>query len=359
MKEMCREVLNLNQGEVCRIGETDAVFLVNSEGLGCISNQDGSAPKHDLLAIRVRGKIALEVEGPLCRQSGWELPGLISARRTSGQAWSVLDTRVEKKSPTALNTSSTPTPSALSSSSRRPSHGSLINAVSAEEADNVRRLVEAGADVNHMNRFGDVPLDLAIKRDNEEIVEILVDGGADAKGKDKDGNPFIHLAIRKRNPEIVRVLVEAGANPNEKDFYRNPAIQVAIVMRNPEIVRILLSGGADANDTSYDGYPVIHQAIDIGAGPEIVKILVDGGADVNAVEKLGRFAPRGPDTALGKAVRLENVEITRMLVDAGADVHAKSDEPLSSSAAEIAARSKNEEVIEIIRTAASEPLPTP
>ena len=220
--------------------------------------------------------------------------------------------------------------------------------------ESLKSLIQAGQNVNAMDRFGDTPLGIAIGDDSQEIVQVLVDGGADPNRTDGNGNSFIHLAVRQGNPEIVRTLVKAGANPDEKDFVGNPAIQVAIGKNSPDIVRILLEAGSDPNGTNFIGNPIIHEAIGIGANPDIVRILVEAGANLNAIEKPGRFSQGDENTALGEAVKLGNLEVVQLLTEAGADVNAKTI-PFGESALEIAVRQGHPEIIEILKTAASNP----
>ena len=78
----------------------------------------------------------------------------------------------------------------------------------------VRILVEAVADSNVRNRFGDSTLIQAIRTDNAEILRILVeDGGADVivRGPYKYDSTALEVAMSKGSREIVQILVDAGA----------------------------------------------------------------------------------------------------------------------------------------------------
>ena len=215
----------------------------------------------------------------------------------------------------------------------------------------MKRLIQEGADVHGRDRIGSPPLIRAVWAEVPGVLQVLIDAGADVNSTDRNGNIAIHIALRTENEEVVRVLAEAGADLTAKDAVGNPPLQVAIVLNSPQIVQILVDAGADVNGTNFIGNPLIHEAIGIGADPEIVRILVEGGADVNAIEKPGRFSVGGEDTALGKAIKLDNVEVTRILVEAGADMTAKS-EPFGESAVAIAVDRGNPEIIEILKAAA-------
>ena len=223
-----------------------------------------------------------------------------------------------------------------------PTLASLLEAIRLGDIDSVRHLVQAGANVNQTDPWGETPLHEAIRKGNAEILQILVDAGADANGRDGAGNSAIHVAVRQDNPEIVRILVDAGTDANERDAVGNPAIQVAIVLNKPDMVQILIDAGVDANETNFIGNPIIHEALIFG-NSEIIQILVNAGADVNAFEKGGRFSVGGEMTALARAVRLDYLEIVQILIDAGADVYAK--ETFGQSALEAAIDKGNPETL--------------
>lgn len=69
-------------------------------------------------------------------------------------------------------------------------------------------LVQAGADVNHRNRFGNSLLQLAALDGNEEIVKLLIDAKADVNAKDKAGFTPLSTAA---NTNIYNLLIAAGA----------------------------------------------------------------------------------------------------------------------------------------------------
>ena len=77
----------------------------------------------------------------------------------------------------------------------------------------IKRLIEAGADVNakNKNQYGETPLHWALWRDNIETTKLLIDSGADVNAKNKSGITPLAWAVDKRNIELVKLLIKAGA----------------------------------------------------------------------------------------------------------------------------------------------------
>jgi len=81
----------------------------------------------------------------------------------------------------------------------------------------VRTLIEAGVDVDHVNKLGWTGLLEAIILSDGgprhvEIVQLLVDAGADVNLADGDGvTPLAH-ARQRGYTEIAEILVAAGAH---------------------------------------------------------------------------------------------------------------------------------------------------
>jgi len=86
----------------------------------------------------------------------------------------------------------------------------------------VTALIEAGADVNAVNRRGATALHYACdprpmsggawnRSKQRSVIEGLLDAGSDIERADKAGAAPLHRAVRARSPEAVRCLLERGA----------------------------------------------------------------------------------------------------------------------------------------------------
>ena len=105
----------------------------------------------------------------------------------------------------------------------------LIYAARAGSIDAARVLLEAGADVNQVTRYGWSPLLAATQNRNYQMGKFLIEHGADVNIANKGGWTPLYLATDNRNLEggdyptrtpdmndleFIKLLLDKGANPN-------------------------------------------------------------------------------------------------------------------------------------------------
>lgn len=220
----------------------------------------------------------------------------------------------------------------------------------------VRRLVQAGTDVNGTNENGETPLMGAAREDEFSTAEFLIQNGANvnAATPERGWTPLL-LAAREGADQLIRLLLEKGADLNARAAFQEiningdhspsiltnysdaTALLIAVEENEPESVELLLAAGADVNATSKKARWVLpdgtdwHSAQKISAGNtnnlqpiyqtenwtplmeavemqsvQLVKMLLAAGADARITAGNGR-------TALSLAKELDNKEIVRML----------------------------------------------
>jgi ankyrin repeat protein len=225
-------------------------------------------------------------------------------------------------------------------------------AVSQNDPEIVRMLLDRGADPRIRNSSGNSPLWAAIivpdaaQRENAntnfiaagdhyaEIVELLLDHGADANLISRDQGAPLHQAARAGGVELTRVLLAHGARAEiQGDDRGTTPLMLAAENAHPEIVKLLLAAGANANHRDTNGYTSLMQAIgrsdrygqdydiqspDAARRIQSVRLLLDAGADPN---------PRDTyrSTALHYAARNGSSTITQLLIDHKADINARDD----------------------------------
>ena len=83
-------------------------------------------------------------------------------------------------------------------------------------------LLATGADINHKNYLGKVPLAIAASHHPyQDIVKKLLDAGADPNIADKDGQTPLHQAARCGNSMTIQHLIAAGADVNATNKWAN------------------------------------------------------------------------------------------------------------------------------------------
>ncbi len=257
----------------------------------------------------------------------------------------------------------------------------LIGAAWEGDLDEVRRLLDSGADPNgsqHDREFPRSPLNAAARNGNVDIVRLLLDRGADAdrvvrgdatplmaaarhgnyaaaallidRGADVnrvlsgDGTALINAA-RGGYIEIVELLLDHGADPNRAVSGDGALLIAAARSGNDEIVELLLRHGADADiAVSGDGSSLIEAARQ--GNLAAVRRLVEGGANVNK-------AVRGDGTPLIEACRSGNPDVVDYLLRNGADP----DRSVSGDGSPLieAARAGDERVVSMLLEAGADP----
>ena len=148
----------------------------------------------------------------------------------------------------------------------------LVNLENAEEA---KKLIAEGADVNEKAWNGDTPLHYYADYDFEEIFPVLISNGANVNVKNNKGKTPLHIVDDK---EQAQLLLSKGANVNAKDIYGRTPLHY---MNDDETVELLISNGAEVNAKDKEGQTPLHIAAE-NADSSLIKILLDYGADINA-----------------------------------------------------------------------------
>jgi hypothetical protein len=210
---------------------------------------------------------------------------------------------------------------------------SLHKAAREGDADRVRKLLDAGADVNVKNantgRLQYTPLHWAAYYGHLEIAELLISRGADLDAEDPDYSTPLYLAAEQGHPKVVEFLISKGAEVNVKSsrWGYTPLHRAAwgpVTLRKHfgageegtvseadlngnylEIVGMLLEKGAKVDVLDNDGKTPLDQAIK-NSEKEIVDLLRKHGA------KTGKeFAERFKDYFVGTIkIRFHQAELS-------------------------------------------------
>ncbi len=119
----------------------------------------------------------------------------------------------------------------------------LIASVSASNLEILKALIEAGADINFLNREKVSPLYVAISMGRVEIANELLDKKEiEINNLDKYGNSLLIIAsgaTYEGATEIVKKLIEKGANIDQVNNSKESPLDVAKYVRNSATVELL------------------------------------------------------------------------------------------------------------------------
>ena len=240
---------------------------------------------------------------------------------------------------------------------REPDGGELIALVYAARVgsiDAAQALLDAGADVNQVTRYGWSPLLAATQNRNYQMGAFLIETGADVNIANKGGWTNLYLATDNRNVEggdyptrvpdmdhldYIRLLLDSGANVNARliestetrtvftnqwlDEEGATAFLRASQSGDVELMRLLIEHGADPHINTALGVTPLSVAAGIGwvegvtsewsreQTAEAVRLLLELGIDPNYQADTGRVALHG-------AAHKGATEVVRILVAAGA-----------------------------------------
>ncbi|HBL98726.1 TPA: hypothetical protein DDZ86_03730 [Candidatus Dependentiae bacterium] len=151
-----------------------------------------------------------------------------------------------------------------------------------ENLKKIRKILNAGVDVNQCNSDGFAPLFVAINRGDKEIVELLLEHGADVNISEKTmGCTPLYLACQEGYEFIAKRLLESGALVDKSTNDGYTPLLWAVKAGNKEIVELLLKYKANVNIVEkIKGGTPLYLACQNGY-EFIVKRLLESGALVN------------------------------------------------------------------------------
>jgi ankyrin repeat protein len=212
----------------------------------------------------------------------------------------------------------------------------VVQAAKDRDLDELRRLVEAGADVAATAPDGATALHWAAYWDDVEAADVLIRAGADARAANDLGATPLWNASLNGSPVMVRRLLEAGADPNAALESGETALMTAARTGSGEVISLLLAAGALIDARGTRDQTALMWAVS-QRHPEAVRVLLEHGADVHARSATWsqvmavpphadasnqQIVPHGAYTPLLFAARVGDLASTILLVRAGADVDA-------------------------------------
>ncbi len=111
----------------------------------------------------------------------------------------------------------------------------------------IKRLAEAGSDVNRANEEGFTPLHWAANSGYTQVIIVLAEVGADVNRASKNGSTPLHWAALRGHAKVIIALAEAGADVNRAKKEGFTPLHFAAVNGHAKAIVALAEAGADVN----------------------------------------------------------------------------------------------------------------
>lgn len=170
----------------------------------------------------------------------------------------------------------------------------LIQASAKGDTEEVRWLLEQGAEVNGQNEKGQTALMLATLNNHYKIVELLIEAGSDVNVRDHNKlTPFIASGSNGFF-EILELMAKNGADLDSFNQFGGTALIPAAEKGYLRAVQSAIKVGVPVNHVNHLGWSALLEAVILGDGGylyrDIVEELVQAGANVELKDHGGESA---------------------------------------------------------------------
>jgi ankyrin repeat protein len=181
----------------------------------------------------------------------------------------------------------------------------LFNAVSENNTEKARTLINEGVNINLVSPDGNNALMLAVKNENLEIAQEILKKGGELDAKNNDGDTALLIALKNRNVELSKLLITSKANVNIVDKIGDTPLHLGVKYFDSELTEMLINYGAQVEyfNNALDTPLLIALKLN---KIDIVGVLLKNGADIS-IEDINK------ESALQIAIRSKNVDFFNQL----------------------------------------------
>lgn len=183
-------------------------------------------------------------------------------------------------------------------------------AIKQNDEDFVKFILDSGAEVNEVDKYGRCPLSEGVSRGNLNIIKALISNGADIDLCDCDGDSMLGIAIMHQRPEVMEFLINNGLKLDHVNSQGYSILDLAVKHGSIKELEVLVKHGIELN-----GRENVLAFIAAFGNLEMAKFLIDNGANVN-----GKRVYSDQKTPLMRAVRGGHLDMVKLLVEKGADL---------------------------------------
>ncbi len=137
----------------------------------------------------------------------------------------------------------------------------------------MRFLVNEGANVNARSRSDKTALMIAAEQNNPDSCQFLLSKGADIHARDTTGNTALMLAVKKGHLDAIRTLISQGSDINAFNVFGESALVLAS-KKSPKITELLLQHNAQVGHKNKKGLTALQKAI-LSGNNEVAKFLIN------------------------------------------------------------------------------------
>jgi ankyrin repeat protein len=225
----------------------------------------------------------------------------------------------------------------------------LLVAIRNGDHAQVRKLIEAGADINTADKFdGTTALMHSVIESDANMVKLLIDKGANVNAANAAGSTALMYAVT--NLAKARLLLDAGANVKVKGKYGSTPMNVAVTtFGSTAVLKLLVSKGAEPDPRVILGaaatgdLEAIQYILGVGVPPgsltgaaisaaiaarceACARLLVERGAPANGMRPNGTLSSAvgaSQGGVLNDTAKRAMPELAQFLVDHGASLESR------------------------------------
>ncbi len=168
----------------------------------------------------------------------------------------------------------------------------LHAAAHAGDAEALRNLIRAGADLAQTDSHGRTPLHVAVFGSHADAVRTLAEAGADMNALENDAYDAVTIAAVADDVEMLKLVLALGCRPgNITSPYEGTALIAAAHLGHDEVVQVLIDAGAPLDHVNNLEWTALIESIVLGdGGPRHVntaRALIHAGADISIADGQG------------------------------------------------------------------------